>query len=168
MYSSRQRRDSFMKILHVCQLYHPSLGGNQVHIQLLSEKLAQLNNEVHIFTANALTPGQFAQKDNAFKPLPRQEKINGVFVRRFEIDYRLQYFLFKKLYKMRGGFRALHFFLVQSCYYWQTGPLVPAMLMAICRLKPDLIVAVLNYSFTTHICYLAKKLFGFKLAVMPI
>ena len=157
-----------MKILHVCQLYYPSLGGNQIHIQLLSEKLVQLNNEVHVFTANALVPSQFTQEDHSFKPLPKEETINGVHVRRFDINYRLQHFLFKGLYKMRGGFRALHFFLGQSHDYWQTGPLVFKMLMSIRRLKPDLIVAVLNYSFTTYVCYLAKKLFGFKLIVMPI
>ncbi len=157
-----------MKILHVCQLYYPSQGGNQVHLQLLSEKLAALGEEVHVFTVNAVEPTQFSHADPSFKPLPSEEKINGVFVRRFAINYNLKSFLFEKIYNLRGGYRVLHFLFGNAYDFWQNGPLVPEMFFAIRRLKPDLIVASMNYPFTTYICYLAKKIFGFKLVIMPI
>lgn len=157
-----------MKILHVCQLYSPSIGGNQLHIQVLSEKLVQSGVQVHVFTANALTPAQFTHDDPSFTPLPPQENVNGVHVRRFAVNYRLRQFLFRTLYNIRGGYRAVHAVLGSSFEHWDVGPLTVQMLWAIRKLKPDLIVAVINYSFTTYVCYLAKKLFGFKLAIMPI
>src|SRR3990167_819428 len=112
-----------MKILHVCPLYYPSLGGNQIHIQLLSEKLAELKQDVHLFTVNALVPAQFSREDPSFKLLPEEENITGVHVRRFKIDYDLHDLLFKKIYKMRGGFRGLRVGLGQSYDYWEQGPL---------------------------------------------
>lgn len=157
-----------MKILHVCPWYFPSQGGNQAHLQTLCEELARLGEEVHVFTPYALEPAHFYNPDPCLANLPTEEKINGVFVRRFYINYPLNNLLFKKMARMKGGYRFLSFFLGQTYEYWKEGPLVPQMLKAIRDLKPDLVVPVMNYTFTTYLSYLAKKRYGIKLAIMPI
>lgn len=58
-----------MRILQVCPWYFPSIGGIQLHVKNISERLAK-RHEVMVFTTD--TSG-----------LPREEQINGVRVRRF-------------------------------------------------------------------------------------
>jgi glycosyltransferase involved in cell wall biosynthesis len=58
-----------MKIIQVCPLYFPSIGGVEEHVRNLSESLAK-KHEVTVFTT-----------DNS--GLPGEEEVNGVFVRRF-------------------------------------------------------------------------------------
>src|SRR6185295_9597698 len=99
-----------MKILHVCPLYYPSLGGNQVHVQTISEKLAALGEEVHVFTAKVMERYQFEAPDPAAAPLKSYEVINGVHVHRFPINYFLFSLLGKKLIKIRGGYRFIETF----------------------------------------------------------
>jgi glycosyltransferase involved in cell wall biosynthesis len=58
-----------MKILQVCPLYYPTIGGIEEHVKNISEKLAK-SHEVTVLTT-----------DNS--GLPEKEEINGVLVRRF-------------------------------------------------------------------------------------
>ena len=58
-----------MKIIQVCPLYFPSIGGVEEHVRNLSESLAK-KHEVTVFTTDNLG-------------LPGEEEVNGVFVRRF-------------------------------------------------------------------------------------
>jgi glycosyltransferase involved in cell wall biosynthesis len=60
-----------VKILQVCPKYYPAIGGGEVYIKNISERLAK-QHEVTVFTG-----------DSSGK-LPREEKINGVLVRRFK------------------------------------------------------------------------------------
>lgn len=60
-----------MRILQVCPKYYPAIGGGEVYIKNISERLAK-QHEVSVFTG-----------DSSGK-LPREEKINGVLVRRFK------------------------------------------------------------------------------------
>ena len=59
-----------MKILQVCPLYFPNVGGVQEHVKNISERLAE-RHEVTVFTT-------------AIARLPSEEEINGVLVRRFK------------------------------------------------------------------------------------
>jgi glycosyltransferase involved in cell wall biosynthesis len=59
-----------VRILQVSVGYSPSLGGIAEHVKNISERLAR-KHEVTVFTHNYR------------RPLPREEKINGVLVRRF-------------------------------------------------------------------------------------
>ncbi len=78
-----------MKILHVSHQYFPSIGGNQYHNQLMSEKLAELNEEAHVFTSHTLHMEEFSSPNPTLRNLPLKEIINGVRVRRFRINYKL-------------------------------------------------------------------------------
>jgi glycosyltransferase involved in cell wall biosynthesis len=60
-----------MKILQVCPKYHPVIGGAEEYVKNISERLAK-KHEVTVFAC-----------DPSGK-LPREEKINGVLVRRFK------------------------------------------------------------------------------------
>jgi len=59
-----------MRILQVCPKYYPAIGGVEEHVKNISERLAK----EHEVTAFACDPSG---------KLPRQEKINGVLVKRF-------------------------------------------------------------------------------------
>lgn len=157
-----------MKILHVSPLYYPSIGGNQYHVQLMSEKLAWLGNEVHVFTSRAVHPRYFRTPDTNINDLPLEEVINGVHVRRFRINYRLLDFTWQRNIKVRGVYRLFRALTGNTFELWEHGPVVWGMLSAIRRLKPDVILAANNYSFTTYLCYLAKKFFKIPLVLMPI
>jgi glycosyltransferase involved in cell wall biosynthesis len=60
-----------MKILQVCPRYYPYIGGVEEHVRNISERLAK-KYEVSVFTT-----------DPSGK-LPKEEVINGVYVRRFK------------------------------------------------------------------------------------
>ena len=60
-----------MRILQVCPKYYPCIGGNEEYVKNISERLAK-KHEVTVFAG-----------DPSGK-LPREEKINGVLVRRFK------------------------------------------------------------------------------------
>jgi len=58
-----------MKILQVSNGYFPSVGGVEVHVRNISERLAK-RHEVTVFTTDS-------------SGLPKKEEINGVLIRRF-------------------------------------------------------------------------------------
>ncbi|MBA7473387.1 GDP-mannose:cellobiosyl-diphosphopolyprenol alpha-mannosyltransferase [subsurface metagenome] len=60
-----------MKILQVCPKYFPSIGGVEQHVRNISERLAR-EHEVTVFATDP--SGE----------LPKEERINGVLVRRFK------------------------------------------------------------------------------------
>lgn len=157
-----------MKILHVCPLYYPSLGGNEIHVQVLSEKLAQAGHEVHIFTANASDRHQLLDLKAKGKPLPSFEMINGVHVHRFEVQPRRQEFLTNRFLRIRGACRFTQTFFKDDFEYWKVGPFVKGMLKAIGQLKPDLMLAVMENSYTTFLCYRGKVKYGIPFILMPI
>lgn len=67
-----------MRLLHVTHQYSPAIGGAEKYIALLSEELARRGHTVDVLTTRALDYSTWA---NA---LPREERINGVSVRRFD------------------------------------------------------------------------------------
>jgi len=157
-----------MKIVHICPLYYPSIGGNQIHMQMLSEKLAELGEDVSIFTSNVTGASQLVEREPDQQLLPEEEIINGVRVRRFKINYWLALLIRRKLFKMRGGYRLLKMIFRESLEYWTHGPMVWGMLNEIRRQKPDIIMVTNNHAFTFYIGYWAKKLFKIPLVLMPI
>ncbi len=79
-----------MKILQLCPLYFPYIGGVEEQVRNISERLAS-DNEVTIFTT-----------DNS--GLPTEEEVNGVLVRRFKSfspnnNYHICLSMIKKLKK---------------------------------------------------------------------
>jgi hypothetical protein len=158
-----------MRVLHVSHLYCPSVGGNQIQNQGLSETLAAWGEEVAVFTTNAVAPKELTQRDKARVPLPTCEVINGVTVRRFAPYHRVRKVLVKG-----GGLvvRAAHgvgarrlghrLALLRS-----RGPFTPQMPGAIGRYRPDVMQAHGGFPATTYFCYLARKRYGFPLVIRP-
>jgi glycosyltransferase involved in cell wall biosynthesis len=159
-----------MKILHVSHLYSPSIGGNQYHNQMMSEKLAQLGHEVHVFTSHALHINHFKVPDASLDALPEREMINGVHVHRFKIDYQfMDLAMQRSSLKVRGVYRLFKMATGEAFSLWEHGPVIWSMLKAIGRLRPDVIVATNCYSFTTFLCCLAKRYSRkIPLIIMPI
>jgi len=157
-----------MKILHVSPLYHPSIGGNQYHNQLISEKLAQLGEEVYVFTSRAIHLRHFRVPDASLKDLPQEEVINGVHVQRFKINDRFMDFVLQRGIKVRGAYRLFRVLTGHTFALWEHGPVTWGMFDAIRRLKPDVVLAANHYFFTTYLCYLAKRFLKIPLILMPI
>lgn len=157
-----------MKILHVSHLYFPSIGGNQYHNQVMSEKLADQGEEVHVFTAHAITMDHFESYNPVLKKLSFEEVVNGVHVHRFKINYWFRDLVFQKKMKVRGAYRLFKKITGDAYDLWRQGPVMWSMLWGIFRLKPDVIVATNYYFFTTYLCYLARKLFKIPLIIMPV
>ncbi len=71
-----------MRIVHLCQLYHPSIGGCEQFMKVFSEELVSRGHQVDVFVCNAK---KWTFVYNAFhKELPEYEEINGVRVHRFQ------------------------------------------------------------------------------------
>ena len=157
-----------MRILHVSSLYYPSLGGNQTLCQWISEKMAELGENVTVFTARAFSEKQFEIFESQVRSLPREETINGVVVRRFQVNYRLRELLLKKLKKMRGGWWLLTVVFGDALNFWEHGPVVLDLFLSIVAHRPDVILATNNSPFTTYLCYLVRKIFKFPLVIMPL
>jgi glycosyltransferase involved in cell wall biosynthesis len=74
-----------MKILHVVQGYWPAIGGTELLIKGVSERLVALfGDEVTVFAANGYTCEAFYDPTRPLLPVG-QETINGVTVRRFGV-----------------------------------------------------------------------------------
>ncbi len=70
-----------MRIVHLCQLYHPSIGGCEHFMKSFSEELVRRGHQVDVFVCNAR---KWTFIYNEFrKELPEFEVINGVRVHRF-------------------------------------------------------------------------------------
>ena len=158
-----------MRILHVSHLYHPSIGGNQVQNQGLSETLAAWGEEVTVFTTNAVLPKQLTRRDHDFVPLPAMEVIGNVTVKRFTPYYRTRRAL------VRGGGIMLAMARWAKARRFQDsvdllrsrGPFIPQILWAIRRLRPDVIQAHGGYPATTYFCWLARRHFHLPLVIRP-
>jgi len=64
-------RGSNLKIVHICQRYHPDIGGIETHVKEICEMLIKKGFDVEVVCTDA-----------SFK-LPKHETINGVKVTRF-------------------------------------------------------------------------------------
>ena len=87
-----------MKILQVCPGYFPSIGGVEEHVRNISERLAH-EHEVTVFACDS--SGR----------LPKEEKINGVLVRRFKgfSPQNAYHVSFEMLRELRGSeFNIVH------------------------------------------------------------
>jgi glycosyltransferase involved in cell wall biosynthesis len=126
-----------MKILHVTQGYHPSLGGTEWLFQRISEELVSgYGDEVTVFTTNCYNVEGFFNPGVKRFPDGWQE-INGVRVRRFPVASKLSRALWKPqqlayLYHLPGN---------QYLRAWAHGPIVPGLGKAIRQQPADVIVS---------------------------
>ncbi len=157
-----------MKIVHIVQLYHPSIGGNQAHVTSLSEHLVQLGEEVIVYTSNVVELTDILTKPPQDELLPDMENINGVRVKRFRVNYGLKKFIFKQFVKIRGGYRLLNFILGEFLEYWKHGPITLSMFVALMKDRPDLVMVSNNFVFQSVIGYWAKKWLKIPFVFIPI
>ncbi len=157
-----------MKIVHIVPLYYPSIGGSQLHMAALSEQLAALGEEVVVYTANAMNLEDLVRPPAKDKRLPAHEKINGVTVKRFNVNARLRRFIFDVIYKIRGGYRLVNWLLGDFQEYWRHGPITLGMFAALLKDKPDLVVVSNDYPFQGIIGYFGKKWLKKPFVFIPI
>lgn len=156
-----------MKILHISHAYYPAIGGNENLVKELSEKLVRLGEDVTVFTSNISN----AEELDDFKPkkssLPNQEIINGVNIRRFNINYRTGRLLFYTLPKIRGGYRLTKFIFRETFDALKNGPFIPKVIFKIIKFKPDIVMVLNMHGAQSLFCYLSKKIGKFKLVLIP-
>jgi len=89
-----------MKVAQVCHLFHPYVGGIETHVYEISKRLAK-EMDVEVLTTD---PGS---------NLPREEKIDGVLIRRFKAfapsnSYYFSYELYAYLKKHSSDYDIVH------------------------------------------------------------
>ncbi len=159
---------STMKILHVCPLYFPSVGGNQKHVQLFSEGMAELGHEVSVLTANARTLPELREPPGPGEAMPARTVIRGVNVYRLPVNYGLYRFLFRKMICLPGGFRFLTKLLKEKKTFCQNGPLVRGFFRAVRGIGPDIMTVFTDYALTTYLGYQAAGRLTIPWAIAPI
>ena len=146
-----------MRILHVVQGYAPAIGGTELLIQKVSEKLvARHGDEVTVLTTTA------ARNCNVFvNPLHRQlrpgtEWINGVQVRRFRVFNLLGPLLFY-LQRIYCGLGLPRDDYARALYL---GPIVPGMIGAIAGYPADVVGAASFPLLHMHYAIAARRRSG--------
>ncbi|MFH1424480.1 MAG: glycosyltransferase family 4 protein [archaeon] len=101
------------KVLIVQHHYYPSIGGAQEYVRMFAEGLVKNGHEVTVYTTNSMTgedvPGisfrwPFFNRPKKRAQLAREETINGVKVKRFDVKLRLYSFNFMPaMFKELGG-----------------------------------------------------------------
>lgn len=155
-----------MKILHISPLYHPVIGGAEIYIKMLSEKLAEKGHEVIVFTSRTAYIGYPPQPGQAH--IPTEERINGVKIQRLFIFYGSRWKDNSLL--VRGIHKLLEiFFKPRLGMILSEGPLfIPSIIWKIVKAKAN-VVCTINLCYTFfYTCYLAKKICNFHLVIIPL
>lgn len=156
-----------MRILHLNHLYHPSVGGLPIYMKQLSEKLVEFNDEVLLYTSMALDVPQFFNEDSKRNKILKKEIINGVKVRRFPVRYKLYERVFKKIRKMRGGYRITEKLFGDALENIHRGPFIPGLVGGILSARADIVVCPNVYNTHSYMCYLARKWGNFPFVIIP-
>ncbi len=151
-----------MRILHVCHDYWPAVGGSELLLKEVSERLVGWGEEVRVFTSNAPSAEAFI---NASLPLlpAGEETIGGVPVRRFPTSRRLRPLLDLV---MHGAWRLRLPFndLVRTVW---NGPTCLRMVREIIREKPDLVTATAFPFQTMYYPFVARLFTPFPIVLIP-
>lgn len=125
-----------MKILHVCPLYYPAVGGVENVFRAVSEGLVRRGEDVTVFTTTGRSLRSFLNTGE--KPLPAgDDVINGVRVRRF--PYRRLPRLAARAFVQ--GWSAMQLPGSGSLKAWSALPWVPRLAEEIAAFKPDVVLA---------------------------
>ncbi len=151
-----------MRIVHVCHDYWPAVGGSELLLKEVSERLVGWGEEVRVFTSNAPCSEAFV---NPALPLlsPGEETIGGVPVTRFPISRRFRRPL---NLVMQGAWRLRLPFNDLVRTFWN-GPTCPRMIREIIRAKPDLVVATAFPFQTMYYPFMARLFRPFPIVLIP-
>jgi glycosyltransferase involved in cell wall biosynthesis len=156
-----------MKILHISQTYFPAVGGGEALTRLIAEEMSRSGNESMVFTANANCPDDFHRFNFKYRPFLQEELINGVGIRRFDLNPWLGIFYSGSTNKIRGGWRLQNILAGRSLDYLQNGPILPGFVEAIGKIKPDIMLAINSSPWTTYAAGVAKKRFKIPFILIP-
>jgi glycosyltransferase involved in cell wall biosynthesis len=123
-----------MRIVHVAPFYHPSVGGGEIHLKALSERLVQRGHRVTV-----LTQRHTSDSRSVDRTLGKSEVINGVLVRRFAPRLQVSD-LVRGCLKVRGGYRLLRALFGTSGLTNFPDAFLPGAVLAAVRARPDVIL----------------------------
>jgi glycosyltransferase involved in cell wall biosynthesis len=148
-----------VKVTHILQNYHPSIGGCQDLFKHLSEDLAgQYGDKVTVLTTNAL---QSIYQSNADLIAPDDDLINGVRVYRFRFlqevtsAAKIVTKIARRLGLPQGDLIPL----------LSNGPLSPAMLYAFLEIEAD-ITTIASFPYLQMFYPMLGRVFGKKIPVV--
>lgn len=125
-----------MKILHVCPLYYPAVGGVENVFRSVSEGMVRRGEDVTVFTTTGRSLEAFLRP--AVKALPHGEEIiNGVKIHR--VPYRCISRLMART--VSYGWSKLHLPKDDLLKTWSTLPWVPNLSTEIAKFNPDIVLA---------------------------
>jgi len=139
-----------------------------MQMQGIAENLAALNEDVTVFTANAINGEAFghSNKDHDI-PFKTEEVLNGVKIHRFPLRYSIYNQIFGRILRLKGGNWFMKLLSDDSYNMLRSGPFIPDMVLGIKRAKPDVLIAYSAYYATSYFSYLAKKYFHIPFVLMP-
>ncbi len=123
-----------MRIVHVAPYYHPSVGGGETHLKVISEGLVQRGHHVTVLTRRHTSLSQRIDRT-----LRESEIINGVHVRRLPSHFLVSN-LIHTIVKLPGGYRLLRALLGTSRLVNFPDSFLSGALLATVRARPDLVV----------------------------
>src|SRR6266851_8957415 len=123
-----------MRIVHVAPYYHPSVGGGETHLKVISEGLVQRGHQVTVLTRRHTSLSQRIDRT-----LRESEIINGVHVRRLPSHFLVSN-LIHTIVKLPGGYRLLRALLGTSRLVNFPDSFLSGALLATVRARPDLVV----------------------------
>ena len=152
-----------MKILIISHNYFPAIGGAEKKIKEISERLVKSGEKVTVFCSNADTTEAYLNPKIPVL-LPNSKLINGVRVRRFSI-YRGARPLLNKAHDLFFWEHRLPFNDIIRAIW--NGPIIFNMLPHILTEKTDIIVAIPFPFLNMYYAYIAKKIRGMPMAIIP-
>jgi len=168
MHKTRNALESpALKVLHVGPMYHPAVGGGELHLKELCEHLAKRGHEVTVMTANVRDSWDLWS--GKYGGLPDLETVNGVNVLRFHPEGGFGSRSLQKWLNLRGGYRTLNWVLTSDGVemigrYPRIASIVPSVL----RSDADIVVSMNWYWSPVYYTYLARKLGRFILVGIPL
>jgi glycogen(starch) synthase len=152
-----------MRILHLGQLYYPAVGGAEIHLKELSERIAAMGEDVLVMTSHA-SNGESLVAPLQERTIPvSAETVNAVKVKRLRINY----WLYQLLFKMRGTYRLQKLFGGNFAGAFHHIPFTPQLVTNIVDYNPDMVLAINSCSSFPRYAYMARKIKKFPLAIIP-
>ena len=160
-----------MRIVHLPNLYAPSVGGVQSLVRILSEAFAAAGDDVTVFTSNAIDASAFYVDDPTLRVEVQREVRNGVSIQRFPVEHRLHARLFGSVASGLGAATIARAQESLGARGWRRAvrkrPFCPGLATALVQLRPDLAVAFNSASSFTISCWLAHAAAGIPYVVFP-
>jgi glycosyltransferase involved in cell wall biosynthesis len=147
-------------------MYSPAIGGAEVHLKEIAQRLVIRGHHVTILTSTAT---EWWGISSGRPELPLTEVIGGVTVRRFSPDGGWIGKLLDLWRRLPGGYRSVNWLLGEhAAEMISRRPLLPAIVPTLLRADVDVVIAFQWYWPTIYPVYLARKLKRFPLVGIPL